>query len=246
MPSILGLSAWLWVVGALVLLIGTAAVCWWRGTRGAEDVARLSGFLAALNGYDWKTAAGRHVALDGFRSELLTLFEAEVRYYYSARRRHRPVSMMFRVLGWLFGSLGVIIPALAAYFDAARGAAPFGYVFIVAAGCMFGGNQLFGGTSGHARYVSAQYEIEAHLVAFTIKWERWRALHQHAEIGDEALTEPFGLLQDLAATIYGVIRTETGGWAAALQEATRKAADDVSARIDAAKVPTGTAEGRKA
>lgn len=240
MPTVFDSDTWLLigasiiVAGALLVLI-TTAVRWWNGTRGAEDAIRITNFLAALDRHDWSSPDERHGALDVFRSELLLLFDAEVRYYYSARKRHRPFSVGFRFLGWMFGSLGVIIPAIAAYFDAARDLAPFGYLFLVASGCMFGGNQLFGGTSGHIRYVSAQYELEAHLVAFTIRWERWRALHQYKPVNDDALGEAFALLAQLATTIYGVIRTETGGWAAALQEATRKAAEDVSSKVGASE-----------
>lgn len=65
--------------------------------------------------------------------------------------------------------------------------AKWGYCFFTLSGSLFAINSLFGGTSGHARYVAAQLKLEEVIIRYGVKWSQYSA---GADIAASAATAP--------------------------------------------------------
>ena len=88
-----------------------------------------------------------------------------------------------------------------------------GYVFLAAAAASLAGNELFGGTERHVRYVSTQYRIEELMQQFNLDWNAWKAGYLSAP----AQTRPaakgaIDMMKKFDAACHKAIREETIAW----------------------------------
>ena len=145
------------------------------------------------------------------------LAELELRYYFRRRRTRSWVSGVTRIMGWVCGAAGLLLPLIGAA-DPSRGdLAKWGYVALAAAGSLFGANSLFGGTSGHTSFVFAQLAIERLITETRIAWTKMLAemeLHGKCadQLGPEQLTSMFELIQNYATAVYDITASETAEW----------------------------------
>jgi hypothetical protein len=135
-----------------------------------EDPRRIQAFRKKLEGLQWDQQN-----LDGSIQALFEavddLAEAEVRYYYRRRGTRALISGVTRFFAWLLGSVGLLLPLVAATSAPMfAGWGQYGYAFLAAAACCLGANSLFGGTQGHIRFVSTQLELEKLIAASRIGW----------------------------------------------------------------------------
>jgi hypothetical protein len=181
-----------------------------------ENPDRLSRFLGETVDLDWAPEQ----ALASFTSlfkALNALAEAEVRYYYKRRVHWRWLSLAPRALGWAFGTAGALIPLLASTNpDNLRGLTPWGYVCLALAASFFAANSLFGGSSGHIRFATAQLGLERLITRFRLEWYFFIASLQGAPLSDEQITKALDITSRFIEDFYQVILAETGSWAEAL------------------------------
>ena len=177
----------------------------WVAWRRPEDPRRMRAFRDRIATLEWD----EHHVMDSLSSlfdAVDDLAEAEVRYYYRRRGTRAWVSALSRLGAWLLGSIGLLLPLLAAttipgFEDAAR----YGYAFLAAAASCLAANSLFGGTEGHIRFVSTQLELEKLITSARIEWCRFRANVAGGEKG-------FALIASYAGEIHATTIAETGRW----------------------------------
>lgn len=174
-----------------------------------EDPGRIIDFRTRTEALEWDPP---HV-----EASLRTLFaavdalaEAEIAYYYRRRGTRAWISGLARFAAWVLGSIGLLLPLLAATASPRwQEWAQYGYVFLAAAASALAANSLFAGTEGHIRFVSTQLELERLVVASRVEWYRYLALPRN---GDEELARGFGLILDYAQNLHGAVLKETGRW----------------------------------
>jgi hypothetical protein len=134
-------------------------------------------------------------------------------YYYRRRGTRATISGAFRIVAWALGSIGLILPLLSATdILALKPLGQFGYTFLAAAACLLAANSLFGGTSGHIRFVSAQLELEKLITLSRISWFAFVARGRSTDTTDEDIKEGFMLIQVYAENLYKITISETGNW----------------------------------
>lgn len=179
----------------------------------SEKPDRLSQFLSATVDLDWapENALASFTCLFGALNKLA---EAEVRYYYNRRSRWRWLSLAPRLLGWGFGTVGALIPLLASTNpDVFKGLTPWGYVCLALAASLFAANSLFGGSSGHIRFVTAQLELERLLTRFRLRWYFFIASLRGAPPSDDEIEKALEITSKFVEDFYQIILVETGSWA---------------------------------
>ncbi|MEA3043475.1 MAG: hypothetical protein QOH47_1313 [Sphingomonadales bacterium] len=213
---------WLVIIAAVVALIGLGTLIAFR-IRAQEAItgpARLDRFLSALAATDW--SAKRSEAPGKIAVAIVKLFRNEIAYYHLLRNRRARVAGLSRMATFIFGTAGLLAPLLAATgnqwfvnWD------KWGYVLLASAAAALAANQLFGATSGHMRFVSAQYALEQLLQEFAVHWQAWRAKFARADEAPNAelTAEAFLLFQQLSTAAYAAIKRETDLWSASLAAA---------------------------
>jgi len=158
------------------------------------------------------------------------LAEAEVRYYYRRRGTRAWISGVARFSGWLFGSIGLLLPLLAATTNPEfKEMSQFGYVFLAASGSCLSANALFGGTEGHIRFMSTQLELEKLITQARIKWCSYIS---SVSLEDSSSNEEgFKLIMAYANDLHTITITETGRWG----EAVQKELDTFQRKVDSKK-----------
>ncbi|MBD8546844.1 SLATT domain-containing protein [Sphingomonas sp. CFBP 8760] len=212
-----GLSPWLGWVAAMVVLVFVGVVLaavYARRRRPVEDPARLTDYFKALQTLTWAkedTAS----SLDQLATATTTLFQAEVTYYYRTRTARRRTASLFRWSAFLFGTAGLACPLLETAVPTWTGVSRLGYILLAAAAASLAGNELFGGTKGHIRTVTAQYTLERLLNAFVVDWSEWRSTVE--QTGD--FSGGFTILRRLSNGVYSTLLDETKEWGTVLSEA---------------------------
>lgn len=135
-----------------------------------EDPRRIREFRRRLGSLKWD-AENAIASLKELFDAVDELADAEIHYYYRRRGTRAWISGFARFAAWLLGSIGLLLPLLAGT------AAPefkevgqYGYVFLAGAASCLAANSLFGGTSGHVRFVSTQLELERLVTKARIDW----------------------------------------------------------------------------
>lgn len=197
------------------------------GLKRVEDPVRLEHFLAALRALSWENS--QKSALLGIFDALDELAYQEVRYYYAARVLHRRVSFFTRALAFAFGSLGLLVPLLAAANPKLLGwMSPYGYLLLAASAAALAANRLFGATGGHIRFVSTQLELEQLLTGFRLERISWLAKHEAEKLSKEGTHEALQLFRNFVERFYRVLRSETTVWGRSISEALREFGDGPS------------------
>ncbi|WP_417224517.1 SLATT domain-containing protein [Amphritea sp.] len=180
---------------------------WIRRLR-PEDPQRLGNFRQTTQDLKWdEEDVAESLAILFNAVDLLA--EAEVAYYYRRRGTRAWISGVTRFGGWLFGSIGLLLPLLATTTDSTfQQWAAFGYVALAIAASCFAANSLFGGTAGHIRFVATQLELEKLMTATRISWCRYLS-QDHA---DDISNVGFSLILNYAEELYAITLSETGLW----------------------------------
>jgi hypothetical protein len=196
---------------------------WWSCAASVkpEHPDTLAKFQTQLEGLSW-SAVDRSASLQKVFAAASELADAELRYYFRKRRTASKVSFASRVVGVVAGSAGLLIPLIGAAHESAKWLSPWGYVSIAVAGCIYGLDRLFSGTSGHTSYVTAQLAILKLIAVTRIKWTR------HISILKEDVTDSdLALCLDLTAKfledLYQITSAETGVWEASMTKAIEEA-----------------------
>ena len=185
-----------------------------------EDPERLRRFLSQLENADWRGSST--ASLEKVFSALNDLVFHEVLFYYKARKKQRSFSVITRGLSILLGTIGVMVPLLAAADpDAFKSVAPYGYPLLVAAGSLLAVNRMFGATGGHIRYVTAQLELERIITKFRLKWLEWLSRDTMTPDNPATAAQAFILMNEFVDDAYQVIQEETVVWGRSVSEALR-------------------------
>ncbi len=169
---------------------------------------RMQTFTNVLASVDWKRGDDVPMALQPVRAALLAFIQHELDYYYRVRRGSSMRSNLFRILAWVFATLGVIAPLASAALGHDWSKA--GYLFFAAAGAVLVANELFGGTTGHIRYITAQIAIEQRVSAFALDWEAWSFATARAT-PPAPPDKGFELLRELAWRSLGPLEAACSG-----------------------------------
>ncbi|MEA3011057.1 MAG: hypothetical protein QOJ91_2749 [Sphingomonadales bacterium] len=204
-----GLAAWL-ISRAL------DAASLQRADTGPQRLQEFHDALAALGSGQMGDGG-----LDGISDALKLLFAKEVRYYFRLRHRRSMFAMPSRLFAFVFGTVGLMVPLLAAAEPRLALPPGYGYVLLALAAASLAANRLFGGTLGHIRYTTAQYALEALLIGFSLDWQAWKRRSAAAAPGEEAKVEAegFALLRALCTAAYAAMAEETRLWGATLSAA---------------------------
>lgn len=176
-----------------------------------ESTERITKFLEETSNIDWSSATP-----DGWKcifDKCTGLIKGEIDYYYKSRKRNRRLSFWFRLLALLFGTAGFLAPLLEATGLAGlKGSAPFGYLFLAISAAFFAANSLFGGTSGHTRYVVTQINLEKNLTLMVVEWGNIISRNSSNEAKADFIKEKM-------TDVYSIILEETDVWGKALAQA---------------------------
>ena len=199
---------------------------WIRSLR-PEDPRRIRAFRDTIQAIEWD---GPRVAqgLDQLFQAVDVLAAAEVDYYYRRRRTRAWISGVARFFAWSLGTIGLLLPLLAA----ANGARfsnlqNYGYVFLAAAASCLGANSLFGGTVGHIRFVSTQLELEKLITQARITWCEYLA---ESNAGQPDIQAGFAKIRDYAQALHETTIAETGRWGEVLLKELAKYQKQIGSR----------------
>ena len=174
-----------------------------------EDPTRLRVFREATQELLWDK---EHVteSLSQLFLAVDDLAEAEVKYYYRRRTTRAWISGISRLVAWVSGTIGLLLPLLAATATPEfKGLALFGYVFIAISASSLAANSLFGGTEGHIRFVTTQLALEKLITKARISWCRYLGLRSSDNQDYQA---GFFLIQEFATELHTTTISETGRW----------------------------------
>lgn len=194
---------------------------WFRRLR-PENPRRVRRFREEVQNLKWEQSNTANSLFKLFDA-VDVLAETEVGYYYRRRGTRACLSGLFRLLAWIFGTVGVVLPL----FAAARGIAieswgPWGYLFLALGGSFLGANSLFGGTSGHVRFVSTQLELERLITTSRVSWCDYSAHVDLENISEEDIKRGFALIQTYAEKLYEKTLSATMFWGKTLMEELKK------------------------
>ena len=181
-----------------------------------EDPNRLRKLAEKIQGLQW----GPATTIDDLQKlvdALVELFQAEIAYYYNARASSRRISLRFRTAAFTLGTLGLLCPLvqplLPQGFD---WVSRLGYVFLAGAAASLAGNELFGGTRGHVRYVTTQYKLEELITQFLLDWS---AIKANATVEQLDTAEPIKIMKTFAEACHKAVSDETKAWGVAIMQA---------------------------
>lgn len=128
------------------------------------------------------------------------------------------------------GTTGVLVPFIAAIEPTRPWLAPYGYLALALAAAVYGGNELFGGTRSHIRFVTTQYRLERSLELLAIDWQSWQLSLDtpgstswgrmvHRARCKRHVRRAFHLLRTKTTELHAVISDETSEWATKLEAA---------------------------
>ncbi len=184
---------------------------WVRKLR-PEDPRRIRKFRDRMAGVSWDKASLVE-SLSQLFEAVDDLAEAEVKYYYRRRGTRASLSGLFRILAWVLGSIGLLLPLLSATDQPAlKPLGQYGYSFLAAAASFLAANSLFGGTSGHIRFVSTQLELEKLITTSRVSWCEFLAMLHSTELSDAEIKGGFTLIQEYSQGLYAKTIAETGNW----------------------------------
>lgn len=180
-----------------------------------EDPERIRAFLEKTASLDW---SNRKESLSTLKNEAFELLNHEVAYYYRIRQDKKSLSGYLRFGMLLFGTLGILAPLAEAakIYEVGN----YGYLLLAVSGAFLTANNLFGGTTGHARFVTTQLQLEKIIAVGTVKWnELENKLDQDADKAPEIELEMFQFIIRTLEDAYQLIIEETNEWNESLKTA---------------------------
>lgn len=180
-----------------------------------EDPERIRLFLNNTTTLDWSNP---RESLSNLKDEVFLLLYQEASYYYRIRQDKKSLSGYLRFGMLLFGTLGVLAPLIEAANIYEVGI--YGYLLLAISGAFLTANNLFGGTSSHARLVITQLQLEKIIFVGTVKWnELERKLHLDGEKSLEIESRMFQLIVEILENASKLIIDETNMWGETLKDA---------------------------
>nr|WP_288256961.1 SLATT domain-containing protein [uncultured Pseudomonas sp.] len=174
-----------------------------------EDPVRIQAFKKAMDVLSWGPDDVL-TSLNSLFGAVDDLADAELRYYYRRRRTRAWISGLTRLGAWILGSIGLIIPLLAATDDPCfEGVSSYGYLFLAMAGSLLAANTLFGGTDGHIRFVTTQLEIERIITKARLNWCEYIAAQKASGVD---ASKGFEQILAYANELHVSTIAETGRW----------------------------------
>lgn len=183
-------------------------------TSPVEDPKRIKEYLESVQSLDWADSA---LAFDTLFDNSVKLIRFEIEYYYKIRKSKKSLSGLLLFGALLFGSLGVFAPLaeMAGLYEIGS----YGYLLLAVAGAFLTANNLFGGTSGHIRYVTTQLGLERRVGVGTIKWNELKKTYQSSTDKSGIEQEMFKFLVEFMDDCYSLVSEETSEWDHALKTA---------------------------
>ncbi len=174
-----------------------------------ESTDRISKYLNTISEINWnsETADGWKVIF----TQSTDLVKGEIDYYYKSRKRNKRLSFWLRLFALIFGTAGLLAPLLEAVGQ--KGVAPFGFLALAVSAAFFAANTLFGGTSGHTRYVVTQLNLERTLTLMVIEW------NQLVSSNKASNEQKADFIKEKMSEVYSIILEETDVWGKALYQA---------------------------
>lgn len=187
-------------------------------TRGKkpESPSKLGSFRKSVESLSWE--GGKKLSsLNQLFMEVDTLVQAEIDYYYRVRKSRAWWSGLVRFVGWGLATIGILMPLVAAtHIRSSAELLPWGYVFLAAAGAIFAGNSLLGGSTSHVRFVSTQLALERTMTESRIRWCAYKQSLSEQTITEQELRKGFELVLTYAETLYSAVLSETTAWGESL------------------------------
>jgi hypothetical protein len=215
----------IWVAVVLIVVAMAATLLFWlrrwRSSWGQppEDTKRLKQFAHSTAALTW-TKAETVTDFEALASGLLALFQAEIDYYYNARTMSRSASARYRQFAFALGTLGLLCPLAEPLLPAGFvWISKLGYIFLACAAASLAGNELFGGTRGHVRYVTTQYRIEHLMTQFVLDWNDWKQKYVGEGTSKPTASDGITMMKAFAAACYEAIAEETREWGSAVVQA---------------------------
>ena len=193
-----------------------------------ENPRRLRAFMQTIQGLSWKES-DRLSSLSALFSAVDALAEEEVAYYHRRRGTRAWVSGLTRAGAWVCGSVGLLLPLLAATGSPSlRDAGQFGYAFLGLAASFLAGNSLFGGTDGHVRFVVTQMNLERLITASRIRWCQYVS---GSTASSEDIGKGFEIILAYAEELHATTIAETDRWGQGALAALEKYRQGVDAEL---------------
>lgn len=188
-----------------------------------EHPIKLLEFRKSVSDLTWKDASIR-VSLSALFEAVDALALEELNYYYRRRQTRAWISGFFRLTAWLSGTVG-LLPLLAATKDPwFVASSEYGYVALAISASCLAANALFGGTTGHVRFVGAQLAIEKIVTVSRISWYEYKSTSAfHTDpMAPKQVTAGFTRIRKYAEDLYATTIVETGQWAEMVMSALEK------------------------
>lgn len=194
-----------------------------------ESPARIVAFTNAIAALDWTPAAYQR-SLEVLFRQLSELVQAEIEYYYARRCSSRRVSKTCRLLAWLAGTAGVMIPLVQPALGTSAPAQllSWGYVAFGAAGAILIFDTVFAGTQAHQRYTATQLELEKIYTIFALEWQA-RQLDFEARRDNATARALIDRCISFATEMHRALGTETSAWQVTVNEALAELKGKISA-----------------
>jgi hypothetical protein len=189
-----------------------------RPHRRVEDPARIVHLTERLAALSWKAQEQRESLRVLFEC-LSDLTHAEIRYYYDRRVSSRRLSRICRILAWLFGTAGVLVPVVATAWPRAPGnLLSLGYIAFALAGSALVADTAFAGSAAHQRYTKTQLALEQLYTLFAIEWQ---ALIASLDIspGPERVAAAIRRAVAYCGALHEVLGAETDEWRTTMDKA---------------------------
>lgn len=233
----------------LLFLILTALVFWllspiffWFDK--VESPRRFEKFLRAVSVKNGCAADVKMASLDKIFFASADLIKAEIFYYYKRRKRSKHISFFIKFFAFIFGGVGLICPLFDAldpnllntvtqfFWEGEDVEIPklgaLGYFMLAISGALLSGDSLFGWSSGHARYVANQLNIERQLSLMIVGWSNLKTDgEKHAFINESM------------GKFYSIIIDETDVW----QKEMKKELEDLRQKLSKQEVNKGPDSG---
>lgn len=211
-----------------------------------ESPAKLIRFKKAIETLSWERDK-RVLSLNRIFLEIDALVQVEIEYYYRIRKNRAIWSGIARSAGWGFATIGILLPLAAATMNNSTNTIPpWGYIFLTAAGSVFAGNSLLGGSTSHIRFTSSQLSLEKVMTDARIKWCSYMQSIEESTLTPEQINNGFGIISAYSEQLYVTIISETNEWGAALVAELDKFAAATAKQKDAIQARTTTKTERRA
>lgn len=180
-----------------------------------EDPVRIHELCERLGKLSWEKNS-QATSLEVVFEEIGRLTQAELRHYFTRRRRSRRTSLICRTLAWFAATSGLLLPLVAPVLTAPpANLLSWGYIaFAIAAAALLFDN-VFAGTHAHQRSAKHQLDIEGLYAIFVLQWQGLRSAWENDRT-PERLADLLTATVEFAKAMHLSIGAETSAWSDAV------------------------------